>query len=167
MPLVLTPEDGTGLADANSYASVAEGDAYAEGHLHAANWTEASAENKAKALVHATRTINALFRFHGSPATATQALDWPRSSGAYPDPVPARLRDATIELAMSLLAGDRTAEPETAGISRLMLGQGAVDITFDKADRPKPLPPIVVAMLATLGYVAGSNRILARVGRAY
>ena len=33
MALVLVREDGTGKADANSYATRAEGDAYHEGHV--------------------------------------------------------------------------------------------------------------------------------------
>ena len=35
MALVLTKEDGTGLAGANAYANGADGDAYHEGHLYA------------------------------------------------------------------------------------------------------------------------------------
>ena len=35
MPLVLVKEDGSGLTAANSYASVADGDAYHLGHLYA------------------------------------------------------------------------------------------------------------------------------------
>lgn len=33
MALTLVKEDGSGLASANSYASVADGDAYHDGHL--------------------------------------------------------------------------------------------------------------------------------------
>ena len=39
MSLTLIKEDGTGKADANSYASVADGDAYHDGHLYATAWT--------------------------------------------------------------------------------------------------------------------------------
>ena len=35
MALVLVKEDGTGKSNANSYADVADGDAYFEGHLYA------------------------------------------------------------------------------------------------------------------------------------
>jgi hypothetical protein len=35
MALVLLKEDGSGLAGANTYAVVADGDAYHEGHLYA------------------------------------------------------------------------------------------------------------------------------------
>ena len=39
MALTLIKEDGTGKADANAYANVADGDAYHDGHLYATAWT--------------------------------------------------------------------------------------------------------------------------------
>ena len=42
MALTLVKEDGTGKTDANSYAGVADGDAYFEGHLYANAWTAAT-----------------------------------------------------------------------------------------------------------------------------
>ena len=39
--------------DANSYASVADSDAYHEGHLYATAWTGATTDNKAASLVMA------------------------------------------------------------------------------------------------------------------
>ena len=53
--LTLVKEDGTGKSDANSYASVADADAYHEGHLYASAWTGATTADKEKALVMATR----------------------------------------------------------------------------------------------------------------
>ena len=74
MALTLIKEDGTGKSDANSYASVADGDAYHDGHLYATAWTAATTANKEKALVFATRLIDAEFRFKGTKANSTQAL---------------------------------------------------------------------------------------------
>jgi len=85
MALVLTKEDGTGRADANSYADAADGDAYHEGHLYATAWTAAAAANKEKALVFATRLIDAEFQFNGGRAHDTQALQWPRVRCPDPD----------------------------------------------------------------------------------
>ena len=42
MALTLIKEDGSGMADANCYADVADGDAYHEGHLYASAWTDAA-----------------------------------------------------------------------------------------------------------------------------
>ena len=54
MPLTLIVEDGTGLADANSYASLEEADAYHEASLYATAWTAATEDNRNKALAMAT-----------------------------------------------------------------------------------------------------------------
>jgi hypothetical protein len=78
MALTLVKEDGTGLANANSYASVADGDSYFEAHLYASVWTAATSGTKAAALVMATRLVDSQFQFHGFRANETQALQWPR-----------------------------------------------------------------------------------------
>jgi predicted RNA-binding protein len=51
MSLALVKEDGTGMADANAYADVADGNAYHDGHLYASAWAAASADQKTVALV--------------------------------------------------------------------------------------------------------------------
>ena len=78
MALTLTKEDGSGKADANSYASVADGDAYHDGHLYASAWMEAEDELKSVSLVMATRLIDAEYQFNGTRTLAAQALQWPR-----------------------------------------------------------------------------------------
>jgi len=87
MALTLIKEDGTGRADANSYASVADSDAYHAGHLYTTAWIGATADNKAAALVMASRVIDAEFQFNGVRASAAQALQWPRSECRDPDAV--------------------------------------------------------------------------------
>lgn len=131
--MILIKEDGTGLANANSYANAADGDAYHDGHLYASGWTSASLANKEKALVFATRVIDSQYRFHGFRTTATQALQWPRtrcpdrdtapdSTGvAYfaSDHLPTSLTNATCEMARALLASDRTGSPAGEGIDAI------------------------------------------------
>ncbi len=85
MALVLIKEDGTGKVDANAYASVVDGDTYHDGHLYAAAWTGATADNKAAALVMATRLIDSQVRFTGFKAKDEQALQWPRRDCFDPD----------------------------------------------------------------------------------
>ena len=80
MSLTLVKETGAGLAGANAYADVADGDAYHEGHVAASAWTEATSTQKAAALVMATRLIDACWRFQGCRAVSGQALAWPRVS---------------------------------------------------------------------------------------
>jgi hypothetical protein len=172
MPLTLIKEDGTGLVNANSYADVAEGDAFHEAHLYASDWTGASTATKRKsaALVFATRLIDAHYQFRGFKAHSTQALQWPREFArdddalnvpslggliARPeyfasDVVPKVLRDATIETARELIKDDRSRDPDGEGLASLAL-TGTLSIFFDKSDRRPVIPHVAQAMLSKIG----------------
>ena len=160
MALTLIKEDGTGKSDANSYASVADGDAYHEGHLYAMAWTGASADSKAAALVMASRLVDACFEFDGIRSVTGQALAWPRS-GCYDreeksgsryvasDVVPAEVVNATCETARALLIEDRTANPLGEGLK--FSGIGDLQQSFDKSDRRPVIPQVAQAMLRKFG----------------
>jgi hypothetical protein len=85
MAITLSKEDGTGKPNANTYALVADGDDYHAGHLYAAAWSAATADQKAIALVMATRVIDSEYQFGGYRAGFAQALQWPRSECREPD----------------------------------------------------------------------------------
>ena len=175
MALVLIKEDGTGKADANSYADVAECDAYHEAHLYATSWTGATGTQKAAALCMATRVIDFEMQFNGVRKSSTQALQWPRrecldpDGEAYPlgskysqerffdeDSIPKILKDATCELARRLIQGDRTADPDGEGIKRFSL-EGALSVEFERGDRKQPMPREVYRMLEKLGRAIGAS----------
>ena len=184
MALVLIKEDGTGKVDANSYADVAEGDAFHEAHLYATDWTAASAANKAVALVMATRLIDAHYQFRGFKAHDTQALQWPREFARDDDAlhnrvflsiasrdeyfannvVPKTLRDATIETARELIKVDRTESPDGEGLATMAL-TGTLSLTFDKKDRPPVIPYVAQAMLSRLGEYTKSTSGVVRLVR--
>ncbi|MBI5386764.1 MAG: hypothetical protein HZA90_19000 [Verrucomicrobia bacterium] len=161
MALTLIKEDGTGKADANSYASVADGDAYFEGHLYATQWTAANADNKAKALVFATRLIDAERQFNGVKTTAVQALQWPRSNCPNPDAaaesgaaaavlvddqVPPAVVKATCELAKELLLQDRTTAPPGEGLIATWTDTSGTK--YSKTDKRPLLSYLVQSLLA-------------------
>lgn len=77
MPLVV--EDGTGLAAADAYISVADADTY---FLASANstWAAATIPDKEVAIVKATRYMEKRFgtKWKGQIASSEQALGWPR-----------------------------------------------------------------------------------------
>jgi hypothetical protein len=81
----LTKETGVGLANANTYADVADGDAYHLGHLYANAWNAADDDKKSAALVMASRLIDAEYQFGGWKAISGQALQWPRMECREPD----------------------------------------------------------------------------------
>ena len=169
MALTLIKEDGTGKADANSYAAVADGDAYHAGHLYASAWTGASADQKAAALVMATRLIDAEYQFGGVQTTDSQALAWPRYRCPDPDRdpmmrttslliwddgvpeniVPKKVIAATCELARELLIADRTAAPAGEGLK--YYNNAGVQTGYDKSDRRPIISAVAQALLAKYG----------------
>jgi hypothetical protein len=169
MTLILTKEDGTGRADANSYANVPDGDAYHDGHLYATAWTGASADQKAVALVMATRLIDAEFQFNGTRTTAGQSLQWPRAMCPEPDnvhvpisvllpipydyvqydKVPKAVVQATCEMARELLIADRTAAPRGEGLKYENIS--TTQTGYDKTDRRPVLSQVAQVMLAKYG----------------
>ena len=163
MPLTLIKEDGTGKIDANSYADVADGDAYHAGHLYATAWTGATADTKAAALVMAARVIDAEFQFNGVKASAMQALQWPRSDCRDPDAVtasggaavvasnvvPKGVLDATCELARELLTLDRTAAPPGEGL--LSDWTSTAGKKYSKTDIRPILTRLVQSLLSKYG----------------
>ena len=111
MPLIATP----GAANANSYITVAEADAYFETHLYGEEWIAMDDEDKEKALYMAARLLDQ-YDWKGLKANnSTQALRWPRSlvldreGWFYLDSatIPVFLKQATAELARYMTFGDR------------------------------------------------------------
>lgn len=184
MPLALIKEDGSGLANANAYADVTEGDAFHEGHLYATDWTAANNATKAAALAMATRLIDAYYQFRGFKAHDTQALQWPRAfardDDALHNPVfpsltprddyfasnalPKVLRDATIETARELIKANRTDDPDGEGLAAMTL-TGTLSMTFDKRDRRPVIPHVAQAMLSKLGDYRDRSAGMARLIR--
>ena len=82
--MALIVENGTGLADAESYISVADADAYHAKYGTTQTWTDADTATREAALRHATRAIDNKYRLRwkGLPTRTTpapaQALAWPR-----------------------------------------------------------------------------------------
>ena len=127
MPLTLIKEDGTGLSNANTYASEADADNFFAGHLYSDYWVApVNQTRRTAALAMATAIIDAEWQFHGVKAVAGQALQWPRAECPAPDAevgesvpsdtVPGAILNATCQLALKLLQTDRTTDPAGEGI---------------------------------------------------
>lgn len=164
----------------NSYASLAEADAYHATRLHNTTWTGAVTGTKESALIWATRNFEIL-QWKGWMTNPAQNLQWPRA-GVYKngneviDPsdsalyyniifdsatVPTFLKEATAEAAMWLIASDTTAPPTDAGFSRLKAD--TLEIVIDKKDRNTWLSQPVKSMIWR--YVKNSNQYQAAVVR--
>ena len=169
MPLTLIKETGAGLVDANSYANVADGNAYHDGHLYASAWTGATDDQKAVALVMAARLIDAEFQFNGTRTNAVQGMQWPRAKCPEPDAihlplavllpipsdyvrydsVPKAVVQATCEMARELLISDRTTAPAGEGLKYQNVG--GTQTGYDKTDRRQVLSQVAQVMLAKYG----------------
>ena len=169
MPLVLIVEDGTGKAAANGYVSVADADAYFEGRADPVgvtglfDWSAQSTANKEKAIVSATRMIDAYCRFYGHRAGSEQALQWPRYGVPDPDAgpgvewetnvLPGPLVAACCEQARELLIADRTAAPLGEGMKSSRVADS--EMVFDRHDRAPVLCHYAAVLLSRLGDVFG------------
>lgn len=111
--MTITVEDGTGLAGADAYISVADADTYFSAINNAA-WAAASTADKEYAIVQATRYMEKRFgtRWKGIIATSTQALGWPRDAiydergTELDDQVPLAIARACAEYAVHALTND-------------------------------------------------------------
>jgi len=64
MSITLVCEDGTGLANANTYVAQADADSYFADRANAA-WAALSSDQKASALIQATQYLDARYTFIG------------------------------------------------------------------------------------------------------
>jgi hypothetical protein len=152
--MALTLIATVGAANANSYTTVEEADAYHEAHLYASTWTSASTEPKTAALVWATRLLDEACDWNGTKATNEQALRWPRG-GVYDadgvpfdtDEIPLTLKYATAEFARLLLASDRFQLRDDAKGGLQSVSAGPVSVTFNAVDRISLVPESVWSLL--------------------
>ena len=91
---MLIVESGEGLANADSYVSVADCDAYAAAHGLTFTGDEPAKEAR---LRRATQYLDAQYTFKGEEQTEAQALAWPRT--VAPGIVPREIVSACCELA--------------------------------------------------------------------
>jgi hypothetical protein len=96
-----------GGALANSYVTLADADAYFDTTPDSTNWDNKTTDQKNRALISATRWIDAL-SFYGDRCSETQALKWPREDYKVDGIelactlIPVGIEVATYELARAL-----------------------------------------------------------------
>lgn len=112
--MALITEDGTGIANAESYCSVADASAYhsARGNT---TWATISTTEMEQALRRATDYIQQVYRsrWTGYRKTTTQALEWPRFNAPFVNGdyysntiVPVEVKNACAELAWKAAQGE-------------------------------------------------------------
>lgn len=157
MPLILIAETGAGITNANSYATLAQGNQWHEGSLQAATWTAASDATKETALVAATRFLDANVEWQGYRVEIDQALAWPRLEVVFDghsvpwDSLPSPVVNATCELARLLMGADLQADQESDNIKSIGLGQSALEIEFKDGSKTRRMPIAIGELLQGLG----------------
>jgi len=165
--MALIVEDGTGLATAESYVSVAAADTRMT-NLGNTNWALLTTAEKEQALRRATAAMLQSYRerWHGVRMTSTQALDWPRSGvvvdgySVASNAVPVDVANACADLAFKAAAGDLTPDL-TRGVVREKVGP--IETEYDRNSPQSPRRPAIEMMLSP--YLTGSSS-MARLVRA-
>ena len=127
----MTVEDGTGLADANSYLSVAEADAYWAERANA-NWAAATTVAKEAALVNASMYVDLRWgtSISGTPVSAHQVLVFPRNglpACARGQTLPLRLKWAVAEYASLALTGPLAPTPDASARTKYRVKVGPIE----------------------------------------
>jgi hypothetical protein len=174
---IFTVEDGTGLAQATSYASVVEADDYFSAHpFYADNWNELGESDKENLLMTASTMLDSIMTWNGTIYSNTQGLGWPRSlvfdSEYRPvasNVVPRGVKIATMELAMYLWRnGDVFEAPSSTGVDRLKID--VIELQFSSTQNggsrgKAPVPAAALLALRGLGeYTLGTRVRRVQVG---
>jgi hypothetical protein len=164
--VALIVEDGSIVADAESYASVADADAYFAARANAAWAALATDAAKEAALRSACDYIEAVYggRWLGDRVSDTQALSWPRSGVCVDgveiadDAIPAQLVRANMELALKASADSLLADQSAQVTSETV---GPISVTYADGARQGVKYAFVDALLGPLlGVGAGQIRVV-------
>lgn len=154
-------------ATSNAYLDVAAASLYFDNRLHVDAWTNASADDKARALISATSRLD-VEAFLGERATTTQRLQWPKqfplySTRRYPyldaeevarvftaTAIPREVQEATCEMALAILnaTGDLAAVDALSKFASISV-PGTISLTLRETGLPSndALPPVVLRLL--------------------
>lgn len=148
-------EDGTGRADATSYATIAALDDY-HAAMGATAWAALNEPAKQIAAMRATQYIDAMYRARQGPLVEGQALQFPvKDQKTWPL---RNLTAATAELALKASAEPLVNDPERL---RSSVSVGPVKIGYEPGGAAKRYP-LVDALLRDLVFALGQTRRVVR-----
>jgi hypothetical protein len=157
--MAIVIEDGTGLADAEAYISVADADTYFAARGNTA-WAALATEQKEQALRLGSDYMGQAYgqRWCGTRTTTTQALDWPRTGacGIAADVVPVPVQRANAELAVRASAGELLADQGAQVKSETV---GPISVTYADGARQWIRYAVVDGLLAGLLLDGGGAQI--------
>jgi hypothetical protein len=165
--VALTIEDGSGKVDANSYASIADADAYLS-QRGMTLWANLSDTEKSQSLIRACDYMQQVYRerWNGTRTSTTQALDWPRYLVPVKDApgtltiyyanniVPIEVQVACIALALKAAAGDLAPDIQPPTTSESV---GSISVSYSPGARQTVRYQAIDHMLAPLLRDGGSG----------
>ncbi len=155
-------EDGTGLDNSDSYASIAFCDTYFDARGNA-TWGSASTAEKEIALVKATQFIDTYYTFPGWRLTVEQSLQWPRAyaydkEGNEFEGIPRPLKQMTAECAVRALTSELQQDMDMIGNIRRERVDGAVEVEYaDGGARQEAMYPFIDNIGYTSGVIIGKS----------
>jgi hypothetical protein len=164
-------ETGDNVPGSNSYVSLEEATDYLSQNIHvSASWAALTDDDKERLLSWATRYLDQQARWNGYKTYDDQSLRFPRT-GVYdkdgtplpPDVIPDQLKEATIEMARFLLAGDRGAPRGQDGLKKLKVD--SIELVFRDDYTLPVVPPQLNLILRGLGTILG-NSTFAKIRRS-
>lgn len=173
--MALVTEDGTGLATAESYQSVADADTYwslRASDPQFATWDASSTAEKEEALRVSTQEVDAenSETWKGTKGSSAQALDWPRvnafdangyafSSVALPTELVSYTAERAARYRSNILTGlIPDVDAPAGGITREKLKAGPVELDTTYAGSASPIKqyPKLTALLSGLVFGGGT-----------
>lgn len=141
-----TVETGSIVANANSYVSLADANAYFVDRGNPSTWTNAVNESRQAALIYATTWLDQNFNWYSHVQDTSQRLGWPRIQYYDSDlkmiggtgVIPWQLKNACCELALQWLKDDFTdassedVKSESVGSTSITYGKPTKNYTFIK-----------------------------------
>lgn len=172
--MALIVEDGSGLADAEAYVSVADATTYHTNMGNSAAWAAVGVTAVQEAMLRrATNYMRNRYygMWEGSAVASTQRLDWPRSgvptrdggSAIASNIVPEDVKAACAELALKAFSADLMPDSSQA-VKREKVGP--LEVEYDEFSPSSPAYLAIDAMLAPFllpGSQPGVNVPLMRV----
>jgi len=122
-------EDGTGLADANSYVTVLEYQGYcADRGIDVTSETDEQIQSY---LVNATDYIDLMYDFKGEETTTTQSLKFPRTYDGVEYGVPTAIKYSVIELALAYRTNTNLYSSNLQGLKSKKEKVGPIETAFE------------------------------------
>lgn len=167
--MAIVVEDGSGLANADSYLSVDDADTFHAAQGNPSTWSTSTTPQKEAALRQATLYMDSRYgqRWLGRRINSTMSLRWPRTGifdrdgiSVEDDAVPTGVKNATAYIALKIREGDTLipdVDASTNAISEsVQVGAISISSTYAGEGTTAPAYPMADMLLGDLITAAGT-----------